>query len=1248
MKKTEIFAALEQIAQHRILILDGAMGTMIQKKRLSEADFRGKLFTDHPVALKGNNDVLCLTQPELILDIHRAYLAAGADIIETNTFNSTAVSQADYRLEAWAERIAEAGARLARQACDEVMTREPGRRCFAAGSIGPTAVSLSIAPDAQDPSKRALTFDQLAAAYETCVQGLVNGGVDILLIETVYDTLNAKAAVWAINQVFSTLGHKLPLMISGTIADASGRILSGQTARAFLHSIRHVKPFSVGFNCSMGAESLLPFVDEIAVEADCAISLHPNAGMPNELGEYDDSPHNMAQVLAEFARSSERPGKHGANIIGGCCGTTPEHIRAIAEAVRGIKPRRFSRHHGSSDDSAKSSHLQFDLEHKPVQVLAGLEPLEISAETLFVNIGERTNVAGSRAFARVIREGKLDEALAVARSQIEAGAQIIDVNLDDPLIDAVDMMGKFLNLIAAEPDIARVPMMIDSSRWDVLLEGLKHLQGKGIINSISLKDGETAFLERAGIARALGAAVLVMAMDERGQAETFERKIEVCKRSYRLLVEKAGLPPQDIILDPNIFAIGTGIEEHRSHAVDYIKAVAWIKANLPGALVSGGVSNLSFAFRGNEGLRAAMHAVFLYHARTAGMDMGIVNPAQLVVYEEIPANLRERLEDLVLNRRPDATERLIEVASLYSGIESGGAETDQTLLSAEERVIHALVSGTFKTLTEDIEALRTHYPRALSVIEGPLMKGMNTVGMLFGQGKMFLPQVVKSARIMKEAVRVLEPYIEAEKKSTEKAGGRGRILLATVKGDVHDIGKNIVSLILSCNGYEVIDLGVMVSSEHIVQSALAHNADAVGLSGLISPSLEEMARVAELMELHKMKIPLLIGGATTNPLHTALKIAPLYSGPVIHIQDASRAPGVVEILFSPDRCTDFYSHIQREQEKMRIRYAKAQEKKELVSIEEARRLNEARRVLKMSSLYTRVPLIIPVKPGPETLRFGVLELVPDIDWTIFLHCWGLSGTYPDILEDPVKGAEAQRLLADARYMLARAADTNCLTVTCRYGIFPAGRSGDDILIYSDTSRTQKPARLVCLRQQRRNTEATYVSLADFIRAVDDPEPDWIGAFAINAGASLDHSETRTMLGIEQNPYLNFLAESLVNALAEAASSRLFTLVREELWGFGVTGAAGIRPAPGYPSCPDHRDKALIFSLLHAETELSLHLTESFMMTPSSAVCGWYFASPEAQYFSVGRIGRDQLSDYAQRRGESMEEAAQWLMGNLDD
>lgn len=1223
MKKSENYIELEKMVQQRILILDGAMGTMIQKRKLTEEDYRGQLFANHPVPLRGNHDVLCLTKPDIILDIHRAYLEAGADIIETNTFNATSISQADYQLGAWAEQIAEAGAKLARQACDATMAREPGRRCFAAGSLGPTAISLSIAPDANDPGTRALSFDQMAAAYEACARALVRGGVDILLIETVYDTLNAKAAIWAISHVFSTLGRRLPVMISGTIADASGRILSGQTARAFLYSILHAEPFSVGFNCSMGAENLLPFVDEIAREAECAISLHPNAGMPNELGEYDDSPDNMARVLAQFARRSDKPGQYGANIIGGCCGTTPDHIRAIATALRGVKPRSFSR-------------------RTAIQVLAGLEPLEISAETLFVNIGERTNVAGSRAFARLIREGLLGEALAVARAQIEAGAQIIDINLDDPLISSVDMMSSFLNRIAAEPDIARVPIMIDSSRWEVLLEGLKHLQGKGIVNSISLKDGEAAFVERARIARALGAAVLVMAMDETGQAETFERKIAVCERAYRLLVDRVGMPPQDIILDPNIFALGTGIEAHRSHAVDYLNAVAWIKRNLPGALVSGGVSNLSFAFRGNDSLRAALHAVFLYHARAAGMDMGIVNPAQLVVYEEIPINLRELLEDLVLNRRPDATERLIEVAPLFSGIEQGRPEPDQAPLSAEERVIHALVSGTSETLAADVETLRKEYPRALAVIEGPLMKGMNKVGTLFGEGKMFLPQVVKSARVMKEAVRVLQPAIEAEKSDAEKSGGRGRILLATVKGDVHDIGKNIVSLILSCNGYEVLDLGVMVSSEQIVEAARTQKVDAIGLSGLISPSLEEMGRVAALMEAQGMKIPLLIGGATTNPLHTALKIAPLYSGPVIHIQDASRAPGVVETLLSQERFAAFCAQVQQEQERLRFRYAQERGKKEYVYIEEARRLNKA----SMPRLAAK-PLA-PRNPGPETLRFHVPELVPDLDWTIFFQCWGLTGTYPAVLDDPTKGAEAQRLLADARSMLARAADADCLTVTCRYGIFPSARSGDDILIYHDPARNGSPVRLSCLRQQRRNSDSTYMCLADFIRPASDTELDWIGAFAINAGALLAHDETRKALGLEHDSYAAFLAESLANALAETASKRLFAMVRESCWGFGRTGAQGIRPAPGYPTCPDHRDKGLIFSLLNVEAELDMHLTESFMMTPAAAVCGWYFASPEARYFSVGKIGWDQLADYAKRRGESVEEAARWLAGTVED
>lgn len=1217
MKKSEKYLVLEKLVSERILILDGAMGTMIQKRRLSEAEFRGTKFADHPVSLKGDNDVLCFTRPDVILDIHRAYLEAGADIIETNTFNATSVSQADYGLGAWAGEIARAGAALSRQACDEAMANTPGRLCFAAGSIGPTSKSLSIGPDAQDPGRRELCFDDLAEAYATCVRGLVEGGVDILLLETVYDTLNAKAALWAVHRVFSEVGYALPVMISGTIADASGRLLSGQTARAFLHSVLYADPFSVGFNCSLGAESLLPFVEEIAMEADCAISLHPNAGMPNELGEYDDSPENMARVLTAFARRAADREGYGANIVGGCCGTTPEHIQSIAESLSGLSPRCYRRAAGIA------------------HVFAGIEPLEITPETLFVNIGERTNVAGSRAFARLVREEKYPEALQVAKEQVEAGAQIIDINMDDPLIDAERAMSRFLNYVAAEPEVARVPVMLDSSRWETLFEGLKHLQGKGIVNSLSLKEGEEIFLERAAIVHALGGAVLVMAMDEEGQAETFERKIAVCGRAYHLLVRNANIPSQNIILDPNIFAIGTGIETHRNHAIDYLRALAWIKQNLPGALVSGGVSNLSFAFRGNDALRAALHAVFLYHARAAGLDMGIVNPAQLVPYEEIPPDLRERVEDLVLNRRPDATERLVEVADRFSGIATNRGSAENTALAPEDRVIHALVSGASETISEDIEALRLQYPRALDVIEGPLMKGMNRVGTLFGEGKLFLPQVVKSARVMRQAVQVLHPYIEAEKTASE--GGRGRILLATVKGDVHDIGKNIVSLILSCNGYDVVDLGVMVTAEQIVEAAIAQKVQAVGLSGLISPSLEEMAAVASLMESHGLAIPLLVGGATTNPLHTSLKIAPRYSGPVVHVGDASLAPGVVDTLLSEERRTAYIASLAAAQKRTREQYEAGRGVAQYLSLAEARSA-AARAVLSLRS---------PVKPresGPETLIFTVSDLASLIDWAAFFRGWEVKGSYPALLEAPETGKGARQLLDDAQRLLEEATRLNLMETRCRYGIFPAGRRVDDILIYRDESRTAESGVLHCLRRQLSGDSESFLSLADFLYDAASGIPDWIGAFVVNAGWDLARAK-RDLLA-DGDEYRAFIVDSLADRLAEAAAEMLFRKVRGVYWGFDATGADGIRPAPGYPTCPDHRDKELIFALLDAERHTGLTLTESFMMIPASSICGWYFASPAARYFSVGKIAEDQVEDYAARRGEASETTERWLSANL--
>lgn len=1211
MQKSETYYALERLAFERILIFDGGMGTMIQKRGLTEAEYRGKLFATHPVPLKGDHDVLCLTQPEVILSIHRAYLEAGADIIETNTFNATAVSQADYGLESWVGEIARAGAALARKACDEAMATDKKRRCFVAGSMGPTAKSLSIGPDPQDPAKRELSFDDLAGAYEVCARGLIEGGADILLIETVYDTLNAKAALWALHHIFLDMGIALPVMISATLADASGRLLSGQTARAFWYSVRHADPFSVGLNCSLGAENLLPFVEEIGREADCAISVHPNAGLPNEFGEYDESPSHMAKVLRSFAQRAQRGEGYGANIIGGCCGTTPDHIRALGRALSGIAPRRYRRVRSGVPASNRAS------------VFTGLEPLDINEETIFVNIGERCNVAGSRAFARLIREEKYPEALEVAKAQIEVGAQILDVNMDDSLIDSDRAMAQFLDYVASEPQVARVPIMLDSSRWETLLEGLKHLQGKGIVNSLSLKDGEALFLERAAQVHALGGVCLVMAMDEEGQAETFERKIAVCERSYRLLVDRAGIQEEDIILDPNIFAIGTGIEAHRAHAVDYLRAVAWIKQNLPGARVSGGVSNLSFAFRGNDALRAALHAVFLYHARAAGMDMGIVNPAQLVPYEEIPHELRERIEDLVLNRRPDATERLLEVASQFMTQEFGAATLQEAAPNPEERVIHTLISGTSDTLVDDIEALRLQYPHALDVIEGPLMKGMNRVGTLFGEGKLFLPQVIKSARIMRQAVQLLQPYIEAEKQRGQ--GGRGKILLATVKGDVHDIGKNIVALILSCNGYDIVDLGVMVTAEQIVEAAIGEKVQAVGLSGLISPSLTEMMNVASLMEARGLSVPLLIGGATTNPLHTALRIAPCYSGPVVHVADASIVPGILDSLLS-EKSAEFIASLSHHQEKIRMAYTRRSSSVQYSSLEEARKA--AARISR-----TLGTAIKPRIPGPSDLTLSVSELLPFVNWRALLREWEVKGNYPTLREE-------------AQYLLEEAASSGLFDVRCAYGIYPAARRVDDILIYRDELRNEVRAVLPCLRRQQVGQNEAPLSLADFLYDTESGIPDWIGAFAVNAGQGL--AQVKHALNADDDDYRGLLLDSLAHRLAEAASELLFRKVRDIFWGFGSQDAQGIRPAPGYPSSPDHRDKALIFSLLNAEARLDLELTESFMMVPVASVCGWYFASPAARYFSVGKIAKDQLEDYARRRGESVLTTAHWLSAHLNE
>ncbi|MGD9940611.1 MAG: methionine synthase [Clostridia bacterium] len=1234
MKKTDRYRQLEQLLGERILILDGAMGTMIQRHKLDEAGYRGTVFATHPTPLKGDNDLLNLSQPALILDIHQAYLDAGADIIETNTFNSTSISQADYGLADRARELARAGARLARQACDEFEARKPDRPRFVAGSVGPTNKTLSMSPDAQNPGFRAISFDQLAGSYADSMRGLIEGGADILMIETIFDTLNAKAAVWAALNLFDELGVAYPLMISGTVIDASGRTLSGQTAKAFLYSLEHARSLSIGLNCSLGADGIVSHVEELARHAACAISVHPNAGPPNEIGEYDDTPENMARILSRLARRAQEPdtGETGAgvNIVGGCCGTTPEHIKAIAEALHGLPPRQLP-------------------QRRQATRLAGLEPCELDADSLFFNVGERTNVAGSRKFARLIREGKYSEAVELAREQVEAGAQAIDVNMDEALLDSEKEMGTFLDLIATEPDIARVPVMIDSSKWETLLAGLKRLQGKGIVNSISLKEGEEAFLEKARILGRLGAAVVVMAFDEKGQADGLERKKAICARAYGLLTGEAGFAPEDVILDPNIFAIGTGIEEHRAYALDYIEAASYIKQNLPGALVSGGVSNVSFSFRGNDPLRTAIHAVFLYHAKKAGMDLGIVNPAQLTSYEDIPPEARERIEDLVLNRRPDATERLLDIAGSFSG--KGEAEAEDPAwrkLPLAERVGHALVKGLNAHIAADVEELRREYPKALDVIEGPLMDGLNIVGRLFGEGKMFLPQVVKSARVMKEAVAVLQPYIEAEKSGSGTK--RGTMVIATVKGDVHDIGKNIVAIVLNCNNYRVIDLGVMVSAELILDTAAKEHADVVGLSGLITPSLEEMSHIATLMEERGLKLPLLVGGATTNPMHTALRIAPAYSGPVAHVADASLAPGYLEKLLNPALRESFTKELVLLHEKSRGLLKARRESLAYVSLAEAR----------AQPFRTGTPgyvPAVPAEPGVGDIDYIVADVAPYIDWTYFFHAWELKGRYPEILDDSAAGVEARKLLEDARALLRKVHKEGSLEIRGAYGIFPAASDGDDILVYSGEDRSAVREKVVCLRQQLKKSDGSpYLCHADYLAAARSGVRDWIGAFAVSAGFGVE--ENAAALMAKGDEYSAIMLKILADRLAEAAAEKLHEDIRKTIWGYSPdeafdvssllrTAYRGIRPAPGYPPCPDHREKGQIFDLLDARKRTGMSLTDTFMMVPAASVSGWYFSHPESRYFSVGKLLRDQTTDFAARRGESLSETERWLRTELN-
>jgi 5-methyltetrahydrofolate--homocysteine methyltransferase len=1207
---------LPEILEKRILLLDGAMGTMIQRARLAEEDYRGARFRDWPRELRGNNDLLSLTQPRLVRDIHAQYLQAGADIIETNTFNSTSIALADYGMQSLAREFNRVAARIATEVARQYESR------FVAGVLGPTNKTASISPDVNDPGFRAVTFEELVAAYGEAVEGLLEGGVDLLLVETVFDTLNAKAALFAIEDVFSKGTRRLPVIVSGTITDASGRTLSGQTAEAFYNSVRHARPLAVGLNCALGAKELRPYVEELARIAETYVSCHPNAGLPNAFGEYDDTPESMAAHAAEWARAG------WLNIAGGCCGTTPEHIRAIGEALRPLPPRKIP-------------------QRKAALRLAGLEPLTVDDQSLFVNIGERTNVTGSKAFARLILAGDYAGALSVARQQVENGAQVIDVNMDEAMLDSEKAMGTFLRLVAAEPDISRVPVMIDSSKWSVIEAGLKCVQGKPIVNSISLKEGEAEFLRQAALCRRYGAAVVVMAFDEKGQADTLERRTAVSRRAYELLVGKAGFEPQDIIFDPNIFAVATGLEEHNRYAIDYIEAVRWIRASLPHAKVSGGVSNLSFSFRGNDAVREAMHTAFLYHAIRAGMSMGIVNAGQLGVYEQIDAELRLRVEDVLFDRRPDATERLVEfAATVKAGARESAKDEAWRAASVEQRLAHALVNGISAHIVADTEEARRKYARPIEVIEGPLMDGMNVVGDLFGAGKMFLPQVVKSARVMKQAVAHLVPYIEAEKAKSGEAGrAKGRLVLATVKGDVHDIGKNIVAVVLQCNNYEVVNLGVMVPAETILETARREKADAIGLSGLITPSLEEMAHVAREMERTRFKLPLLIGGATTSRAHTAVKIAPNYSGPVVYVPDASRSVPVVQNLLSakPDA---YLAEVRADYERIRIQHRDKKGPGPLHSIAEARA-----RAHKVD--WDKYVPPKPAKPGLTVLRrYPLAELVDYIDWGPFFQAWELSGPYPKILQDPVVGEAARKLFAEAQETLARIVRENLIEANGVFALYPGAQvSSDDIEIYADEERRKPLMTWHNLRQQNHKPAGrANLCLADFVAPKSSGARDWVGAFAVSAGGI----EARVAdLERRGDDYNAIMLKVLADRLAEAFAERLHERVRREFWGYAgnekltneeLIGERyrGVRPAPGYPACPDHTAKGPLFRLLDAEKNASMKLTESFAMLPASAVSGFYLSHPDSSYFAVGKIGRDQVEDYARRCGMSIGEAEKWL------
>lgn len=1213
MKTHPIYSELEK----RILVIDGAMGTMIQQYKLEEKDYRGSRFADWPRDLKGNNDLLSLTRPDIILAIHEEYLNSGADIIETNTFNAQRISLADYGMEELSYELNYQSAILARQAADN-FEKKTGEKKYVAGAVGPTNRTASLSPDVNDPGFRAISFDELVDAYSEQVNGLLDGNADLLLIETIFDTLNAKAALVAIRRTFKSAGKEIPVMVSGTITDASGRTLSGQTVEAFLISISHFPLLSVGLNCALGAKEMRPHLEELAEKAPFFISAYPNAGLPNQFGEYDETPHDMGHQIEDFLQSGF------LNIVGGCCGTTPAHISKIAELARKSKPRKIPA-------------------QDPLLRLSGLEAVVMRTDSNFMNVGERTNVTGSRKFARLITEGNYEEALSIARDQVEGGAQAIDVNMDEGMLDSENVMVKFLHLMGSEPDIARLPVMLDSSKFHVIEAGLKCTQGKSIVNSISLKEGEAEFKRQAGLLHEYGAAVIVMAFDEQGQADTLPRRIEICERAYKILTQEVGIAPQDIIFDPNIFPVATGMEEHRKNALDYFEATKWIKANLPLAKVSGGVSNVSFSFRGNDAVREAIHAAFLYHAINAGMDMGIVNPGQLQVYDEVPKDLLERVEDVLFDRREDATERLIAYAEQVKGA-GKKQEKDESWrnTNVQERITHSLVKGIVDYIDVDVEEARQQFSSSLEVIEGPLMNGMNVVGDLFGAGKMFLPQVVKSARVMKKAVAYLTPYLEAEKKGDARSAGK--ILMATVKGDVHDIGKNIVGVVLACNSYEVIDMGVMVPADQILRKAKEENVDVIGLSGLITPSLDEMVHVAKEMQREGFDIPLLIGGATTSRVHTAVKIADNYNQPVVHVNDASRSVPVVSALLSKNQRAEFITELDKDYSRIRKQFSGSISADKFISIDEAR-LNH------FTADFTNGSMKKPLMTGVKVFNdYSIESLIPYIDWTPFFHSWEMKGSYPNILSDPEKGEEAKKLFNDARQMLNRIVSEKWLHPSAVFGLFPANADGDDIIIYEDETRSKVKCVFHTLRQQTRKPPGqANMALSDFVAPAG--VNDYLGAFAVTAGNGLD--EQVALFEKDHDDYSAILLKSLADRLAEAFAEHLHERIRKEFWGYAPDEALsgdqlireeyrGIRPAPGYPAQPDHTEKDILFNLLDVTRNTGIQLTESKAMWPASSVSGLYFGHPMARYFGIGKIRKDQVEDYARRKNQPVDVIEKWL------